>query len=444
MFHRLSTWGPLGAALCIVAVSPLVAPTNARAGNDEGVLFGSEASLTSGSVTATTSEGSALWYNPAGLAAVSNGRLDVSGSAFMLRLYHVPQFLRTATGGGGPDANIAEIVSIPAAATYVRRLGPRVQFGAGIFVPVHGDYILRASFITPSGSQWVNTITEQSDDTHAGVGVGLEVTPTLRIGTSFFGAYQSSKGASQLLGGLASKAGMDSFASESSLRIFRAVSFEAGFGVQWAPLPALRLGAALRTPAVQVFQSTQLTDVSTAATPAAATPSSKFEPVLVDNGAFRLGVVTPLKLRAGVAWLAGRASVALDTDLTLPHVPKDDDVRALNWNVRAGARMRTRDDLAVGAGVFTDRSPFRDPSVQRERSLDFYGGTVGVEFGNTLTVSNGPAPELSFATTLGLRYAYGTGEIKALQVDADGGIGSVPTTLTVHEIGVNIGSTLRF
>jgi hypothetical protein len=100
---------------------------------------------------------------------VADNRLDVSGSAFMLRAHHVPSFLRVV--GEGPEpATIAEIVSIPAAATYVRRLGARVHLAAGVFVPSHTDYTLRASRVTRAGSQWVNTETLLDDDTHAGVG----------------------------------------------------------------------------------------------------------------------------------------------------------------------------------------------------------------------------------------------------------------------------------
>ncbi len=57
--QRLSTCA-LAAVVCIAA------PRAAQAGNEEGVLFGAAASIAAGAVTATTSEGSALWYNPAG------------------------------------------------------------------------------------------------------------------------------------------------------------------------------------------------------------------------------------------------------------------------------------------------------------------------------------------------------------------------------------------
>ncbi|MBM4363715.1 MAG: hypothetical protein FJ104_13625, partial [Deltaproteobacteria bacterium] len=40
----------------------------AHAGNDEGFLLGNQAALAGGAVTSSVHEGSAVWYNPAGLA----------------------------------------------------------------------------------------------------------------------------------------------------------------------------------------------------------------------------------------------------------------------------------------------------------------------------------------------------------------------------------------
>jgi hypothetical protein len=418
----------------------LAAPSTAFAGNDEGVLFGSEAALVAGAVTATTSEGSALWYNPAGIARVSNNRLDVSGSVFMLRAHHVGAFL-VAPGEGSAPATISEIVSIPAAATYVRRLGARVHFAAGVFVPSHSDYTLRATYETRAGSQWVNTETVLSDDTHAGAGIGFEVTPTLRLGVSLFGVYRSSSGSSQLLGGTLSTGMSDTFAMTSSLHAYRSVSFEAGLGVQWSPLPSLHVGVSVRSPGLQVYEGADVTEVVATGTSAGV---ARFTPNLTSEGSFGADIVTPVKVRAGVAWVGERASVSIDADVAPGLTPDLADPRAFNWNVRVGGRYRLREQFAIGYGFFTDRSPYRDASVVGERRLDFYGGTVGVEFGNSLSVVDGPAPRLSFATTIGLRYAYGSGEVDGMQVNAANAITLTPAAVTVHEVGVNLGSTLRF
>jgi len=50
------------------------------------VLLGNEAAMAGGAVGAIVSDGSATWYNPAGIASVNRDTLDLSGSATMLRI----------------------------------------------------------------------------------------------------------------------------------------------------------------------------------------------------------------------------------------------------------------------------------------------------------------------------------------------------------------------
>jgi hypothetical protein len=425
-----------------LALALLLAPVAARAGNDEAVLFGSEATVTAGAVTATTSEGSALWYNPAGIAAVPNSRLDVSGSAFMLRFHHVANFAQVQ-GGAPVGASITEFVSIPAAATYVRRLGARVQFAAGVFVPEHSDYTLRQSLTGPDRSRWVITDSSIEDDTHVGAGLGIDVHPRVRIGVSLFAAYRSGSGSQQFLGGVAGMGAVDTFSTNSSLYSHRAIALELGFGVQWAPTDTLRLGVSLRSPGVQIYEGWSNTEIVTRAQTTNG-PAANFDPVVSEGSGFGAAVVTPFKVRFGAAWVTGRASFSVDGDVATALTSEHDNTRDLNWNVRVGARWRLREQFLLGAGLFTDRSPYRAPEVVGPRGLDFYGATVGVEFGNTHTVVNGPAPALTFATTLGLRYAYGLGELDTVLIDLQNNPSVASGAITVHEVGVNLGSTLRF
>ncbi len=67
------------------ALLTLSATHVAFAGNDDENLLGTEAALTGGAVTATVSDGSAVYYNPAGIAAGTQDKLDVSGSAYTAR-----------------------------------------------------------------------------------------------------------------------------------------------------------------------------------------------------------------------------------------------------------------------------------------------------------------------------------------------------------------------
>lgn len=83
-------------ALLVLAQAPL------RAGNQNSFLLGNLAALCGGAVAVVGDDGASLWYNPAGLVAVDRDALDLSGSAYMLRLRDYPGILR----GDMPDRPI--------------------------------------------------------------------------------------------------------------------------------------------------------------------------------------------------------------------------------------------------------------------------------------------------------------------------------------------------
>jgi hypothetical protein len=107
----------------LLLVGYLAASLPARAGNDDEIFVGNQAAMTGGAVSATVSDSSATWYNPAGLGSVGLAEIDLSGTCYTLRAYSAPRFIASADGQTD-SASVVEFVSVPAQIAYVRRLGP--------------------------------------------------------------------------------------------------------------------------------------------------------------------------------------------------------------------------------------------------------------------------------------------------------------------------------
>ena len=129
----------------------------------------------------------------------------------------------------------------------------------------------------------------------------------------------------------------------------------------------------------------------------------------------------------------------------------DIDLRA-TWNARVGVRHQLSDRLAMGGGLFTDRSPNGTPDEFQEAQLDFYGLTIGLEMGTVYGVySKDGVPYakpkgLKYATTFGLSYALGAGSIMQAQVAAtpEGGVTrqNVLQDVIAHEFTLHVGQTV--
>ena len=104
------------------------------AGNDDEIFLGNDAALVGGAVTATTVSGSALWYNPAGIAGAPFDSVDLSASAATVRWVSITGFLSAPTGEEAAG-DYTELLIVPSALTFTRRMGEEWALAAGVFVP---------------------------------------------------------------------------------------------------------------------------------------------------------------------------------------------------------------------------------------------------------------------------------------------------------------------
>lgn len=423
-------------------------PSLARAGNDDGVLLGNEAAMTGGAVSAVVSDGSATWYNPAGIAAVDRDTLDLSGSATMLRIADTPSLLRSASGARA-SGGYYEFLGIPSAVTLVRRLDCITALGLGIFVPQLTGHTDRVGLeeVTPDYTARFQLTQQESSQTYyGGITLGITLAPNVRFGVTVYGTYRQFALTTQFFGGAEAMGEDVAGFGLASLSSIQSVSLEVGAGLQWEIVPGLHLGVSARSPGVLLGSLYRVTSSSLSATGA----DLEFE---TDDGEGlepRVDAVTPTRLRVGLAYRWDGGWIAIDGDvqhaLSRPEVGVE---REWIGGVRVGGRVQVDRQISMGVGLFTDLDATRVIADYGETRLDFFGGTFGLELRNPHRLGEGEnASDIVFVNTLALRYAVGVGEIGGLRFDSSGAseesVSVIAVSTQVHEISLHLGSALYF
>lgn len=437
--------------LALASVLTLALASVARAGNDDGVLLGNEAALSGGALTASVDDGSATWYNPAGIAAVERDTVDVSGSVTMLRVGVAPGLLSSATGTTA-DGSYLEFLGIPSAVTLVRRLDCSTTFGLGLFVPSQTNHTDRVTLTEPVDmytATWRLTQQESSQAYVGGLTLAFRLAPGLRFGVVLGGSYSQLSVTSQFFGGAVDDAtglGVVAFGAATQDSI-QAVSLYAAAGFQWEFLPGFHLGVSVQSPQLLIgalYQSSS-TFVS----------GGLMEPpgFAADDGMDlrpQVDAITPTRVRFGLAYRWARGWIGIDGDiqheLSRPEVGID---RITIGGVRIGGRARLDDSVSIGGGLFTDLASSRGVAQYGDTRIDFFGGSFGFELRSPHRLGEGEsAPDIIFVNTFALRYAVGVGEVGGLRFDTSAMMGEQievrPVSTTVHEIGLHLGSALYF
>jgi hypothetical protein len=422
--------------------------SRARAGNDDSILLGNDAALVAGAVVSNANDGSALWYNPAGLARAGEDSVDVGASAFALRRYKMPGLISAANGSGG-DASFTEFVTIPSAVTYVRRFGRSVA-GFGIFASQVTDYTLRASLNLPIGTVVDGRIrvllNQQSSRYHVSGGWGTKLPRGFAVGASLFGDWYSDTEFGQVSGDYTAQLNPIGVSVSSSYTTATALGFMIRAGITYDPLATLRFGLSIETPGVYFYRSGRETSIES-------------QTSLNDQGQFELttrsvdktrtqgglGLYAPLRVRLGGSFEVGVVTYALEGDVQSKVEDSGIGVdRKFVWNLRAGARWPVSETLSLGAGFFTDRGAEKKDAVGAG-NIDFYGGTVGGQYNSVHRLaSSEKKTSLTFSSTVALRYAIGLGKLPGQYLDANLDAQTRAVDITVHEFTLHLGSGVYF
>jgi hypothetical protein len=121
--------------------------------------------------------------------------------------------------------------------------------------------------------------------------------------------------------------------------------------------------------------------------------------------------------------------------------------RAAVWNVRMGGSIEVRENLEIGAGLFTDRSPVDEIVTFPEFDVDYYGISAGVRSVQPVRLAEGESSDtLVFEWTLAVRYSYGTGDAGEARFDLVGNefVSADTVDVDFHQLYLHVGTGLRF
>ncbi|MEM1415766.1 MAG: hypothetical protein AAGH15_12740 [Myxococcota bacterium] len=450
---------PLACALVLTLTA------HARAGNGDSFFQGNEAALLGGAVASVGTGPDLLYYNPAGLALNTRHRLELSGQLFELQVRRLDPLIRLVQTDDVLDEvnhRAVDYQTVPSALSYVYQLNDRLSAGAGVFVLRQSSFDLRAELEEPEqGRSLVARANFESDQTYFTAGFGWAALPWLRVGLNAGVSYQTTvntqravlelspdgpAGTRTAAGGLYSELDVTEIAADFTL------------GLQ-ADLPrGLKLGLVVRGPRLRIVDDIVVDAALFEIQPGPRGDVAAYFPIRGEiRNASRRAWIAPFETVLSVGWVHEAVRLSVEADLIHAHdkglVEKD-----FTWNVRVGAAFRVSETAELGFGLFTDRD---DESEQGNDlvDLDFYGVSTGLTLdtpvelaGADLETADGR--RLVFRTTIGLRYAFGTGELDTIDGVLDDALDSDPATVPIssgpfrrvvfHEAAVYLGSGLDF
>ena len=399
-------WRALGVLIAVV----LVDPTQARAGNDEEVVAGSDVALTGGAVVANVHTGGAMWFNPAGVARLDARSVDLTGAVLSYNLTKAPGTL-SIDSGEQSAGEFSAAQAIPSALTFVASPRPQLRWGLGLFFSRSMSRFVQDEVVTDVGATEPSEFFATRDETkslyHVSSALAWKKSEKFLLGGGFDIVIATKRQTEIISGAYAGGAG-GAF-NRSFNQSLHGGGLQLKAGLQWAPVPKLRIGWMAATPSYLVYVNEQTTDTQQLAPPSGA-PVFSGNQVDELSGAWA-GVERGLS-RLGMAYLERFGWIELDLIVGFPlqNDQLEIDLRT-TADVRVGGIFRVTNRLKVGLGFFTDFSPQSNPDEFGDSKINYYGATAGIDFANRETPPGPGDDGFYLAFAVAFRYAHGRGQL---------------------------------
>jgi len=451
----------MGRVSTAIALAVLLVSGTAAAGNSDEVNAGVDVTLTGGAVVANVSTGASLWYNPAGLARYNKASFELTGVTFKVSAVKAPGLLTLETGEQSSERRV-DISVIPEAITFTVPL-KKLRFGIGLFnSSVRRELVQEDVFHpgdpaamppTPS-ADWNAGANTRVDHFHISTGIAnpFDKRKQKALVGGAFDIVVSTARIDRLISGFYA-GGSEGALSRTDLSNTAGLGLQVKGGVQWIPIPKLRLGFSLATPSYLFMVAERLSANELEVPPG----SSPVDPMGTNTKVRKISGgwvgAEPGSMRLGIAyvgdwgWIEGdlvvdfrlRSSRFLFNQRTVP-------------NGRVGVVVNVHKFVKLGLGAFTDVSQTEELLLIGDRQIDFFGGNLGVLFTNKDTKSHTPETsadddKLLIAFAIGIRYSHGRGNLLGLVLppnyDPDA-IQTRPVDTKINDVDINFGVKVFF
>jgi len=445
----------------LLSLTMMLVSSRAAAGNSDEVNAGVDVTLTGGAVVANVSTGASLWYNPAGLARYDAASFEITGITFKVSSVKAPGLLTLETGEQSSDRRI-DISVIPEAITFTIPL-EKLRFGIGLFNSSIRRELIQEEAIHPGNpaampptppASWNAGANSRVDNFHLSVGIAnpFDKRKQKALVGGAFDIVVSTARIDRLISGFYA-GGAEGALSRTDLSNTTGLGLQVKGGVQWMPIPELRLGFSLSTPSYLFMIAERLTANELEVPPGA----SPVDPMGTNTRVRKISGgwvgAEPGTMRLGIAyvgnwgWIEGdlvvdfrlRSSRFLFNQRTVP-------------NGRIGVVINVHKFIKLGLGAFTDFSQTEQLLLVGDRQIDFFGGNFGILFTNKDTKNGSPETSADddktlIAVAIGVRYSHGRGDLLGLLLppfyDPDA-IQTRPVDTKINDADINFGVKVFF